>query len=267
MAVKIAASTYLNSAPLVYGFAQGNERRNCQFIGDAAPSRCADLLAKRSVAAALIPSIEYQRIDNIIIVPDIAVAAKQSVRSVLLVSRVPLEQISSIALDTCSRTSATLVRVLMEYYYQLRPRFATFSPSLVDMLESHDAALIIGDPAMAVDQHAFYVYDLAEEWRKFTGHPFVFALWAVDVELAGVADFSGLCAASKREGIDALAEIADQYSAQLNISQVSLLDYLTTNINYDLDAENRAGLQRFYELAAGAGLIEGVRPLQFLDVK
>ncbi|MEW6736761.1 MAG: MqnA/MqnD/SBP family protein, partial [Acidobacteriota bacterium] len=149
--MKIAASTYLNSAPLVYGFAQGGVRESCQFIGDAAPARCADLLARRLVKAALIPSIEYQRIADITIVADIAVAAKESVRSVVLVTRKPLSEIRSIALDTCSRTSAALVRILLERYYQLRPQYVSFSPSLIEMLETHDGALIIGDPAMIVD--------------------------------------------------------------------------------------------------------------------
>src|SRR5207245_1955746 len=146
------ASTYLNSAPLVYGFVCGSQRHSCRFIGDAAPARCADLLGARSVTAALIPSIEYQRIDNIAIVPNIAVAAKQSVRSVILVGKRPLAEMRSLAVDTSSRTSATLVRILLERYYGLRPEYFSFSPSLVEMLELHDAALIIGDPAMVVDR-------------------------------------------------------------------------------------------------------------------
>src|SRR5258708_5549532 len=118
--IKIAASTYLNSAPLVYGFVNGDQQQACHFLGDAAPARCADLLNTGAVSAALIPSIEYQRIDNIRIIPAIAVAAKQTVRSVVLVSRRPINELRTVALDTSSRTSATLVRILLERYYDLQ---------------------------------------------------------------------------------------------------------------------------------------------------
>jgi chorismate dehydratase len=301
MKIKIAASTYLNSAPLVYGFTHGQQQQLCQFLGDAAPARCADLLAARAVHAALIPSIEYQRISDIRALPAMAVAAKQTVRSVVLAARRPIAELRSIALDTSSRTSAALVRILLDRFYGIKPQYVNFSPSLVDMLELHDGALIIGDPAMTVDRNAYFVYDLAEEWRRATGLPFVFAIWAVAESAIGAveksaigavekcavgaveksavgavdsameadkaataSDFVTIFAQAKSAGLAARGEIAEAYSARLGLPAASLLEYLTENINYDLDEENLAGLQRFYQLAAESGLIEAVRPLKFL---
>jgi chorismate dehydratase len=266
MTIKIAASTYLNSAPLIYGFVRGSLSEACKFLGDAAPARCADLLGARAVTAALIPSIEYQRIDGIAVIPDIAVAARQSVRSVVLVSRVPIAEIRSVALDTSSRTSAALVRILLERFYDARPEYVSFSPSLIEMLELHDGALIIGDPAMIIDRQSYYVYDLAQEWQRATGLPFVFAFWAVAEEASdGVKkNFAALCEQSRVEGLAARREIANEYSERLDLPVESLVDYLTVNIDYDLDEEKLAGLQRFYELGSECGLIELVRELKFV---
>src|SRR5690349_19429294 len=102
--MRIAASTYLNSAPLVYSFAQGALRRDYTFLGDAAPSRCAAMLGRGECEIALIPVIEYQRISGLQIIPEVAVASKKRVRSVLLATRGPLDAVRQVTLDPSSRT-------------------------------------------------------------------------------------------------------------------------------------------------------------------
>lgn len=267
--LKIAASTYLNSAPLIYSFLQGSLKDSCYFLGNTAPARCADLLKENLVDVALIPVIEYQRINNICLIPDVSVSAKQAVRSVILVSKYPINKISTVALDISSRTSATLVKIILEKFYSIKPHYITSAPNLADMLKTSDSALLIGDPAITVKLNNYHVYDLAQEWRKFTGLPFVFALWAVnnhwsDNEIdKDYLDVAKLFIEAKKEGLNNLENIAKEYSHNLNISSESLLGYLTSNVNYDLDKENLAGLTHFYKLAAEQGLILENRPIKF----
>lgn len=276
--MRIAASTYLNSAPLVHSFATGHFGERYTFLGDAAPSHCARMLATGEADIALIPVIEYQRIPDLFVLPDIAVASKQQVRSVLLVARKPLAEIETLTLDTSSRTSQTLVQIILAERFGLRPRLLEHTPditvSLANLLTDADAALVIGDPAMQVAAQAetlgLTVYDLAEAWRMLTGLPFVFAMWAVRADALEksqiepgqlVRDFL----AAKEEGLRHLSELAARCTEELHLPIADLLDYLRINVNYELDEENRAGLHRYYELAAAHGFIKQALPLRFLQ--
>jgi chorismate dehydratase len=267
--MRIAASTYLNSAPLVYSFAQGALRSQYTFLGDAAPSRCAAILARAECEIALIPIIEYQRIPGLRIIPEVAVASKRRVRSVLLAATCPLEEVRHVTLDPSSRTSQALIRILFARRYNTQPTFSERPPDARVEVFDAAAALIIGDPAMrlaaSAGQRGLRIYDLAEEWRAMTGLPFVFAVWAVREEACRqgqtiARDFL----AAKQEGISALEEIAGQYAAELELPQDDLLGYLRENVNYDLDEENIAGMRRYFELARELGLIPEAQDLRFL---
>ena len=271
--MRIAASTYLNSAPLVYSFTQGGLRDRYTFLGDAAPARCAALLAAGQADIALIPVIEYQRIAGLNLIPDVAVASKSQVRSVLLAARCPLEEARTVTLDTASRTSQVLIKILLAKRYGIQPQFLERAPDTAaqceNMLAASDAALVIGDPALrlaaSAKQLGVRVYDLAEEWRALTGLPFVFAVWAVRGDVACdtpalVRDFQ----AAKLEGLNKLEELAASYAATLDLPQAELLRYLRESVNYDLDEANRAGLQRYFELARECGLLTELQPLRFL---
>lgn len=268
----IAASSYLNAAPLCYSFVYGEQKERCKFLSDAAPARCAELVSEGRADAALIPVIEYQRIPNLKIVPGACVASKTSVRSVLLASRVPITDVRSVALDTSSRTSAALIQIILSRFYDLSPSYRTSPPSIREMLESDDAALIIGDPAMLINRSSLYVYDLAEEWRKHTGLPFVFAFWAVRSDSTAWAENQSASAsdkvdflAAKREGVEHTNDLADIYSAQLGLPRDELISYLTENISYDLDDESLGGLKLYYDMAHECGLIEEARGLVFCE--
>lgn len=274
--MRIAASTYLNSAPLVYSFAQGSQQSKYRFIGDAAPSRCAALLGAGESDIALIPAIEYQRLAGLRIIPGIAVAARERVRSVLIASRRPLAEVRRLTLDTSSRTSQALVRILLRHQFGVEPELIERRPDpatgYTNLLESSDAALVIGDPAMMLAARAaelgLVIHDLAAEWRRMTGHPFVFAVWAVReevltsqwIEAELTADFQS----ARQEGLDRLPLIAGQYQEEIGLPVTNLLDYLRHNVNYQLDSENLAGLNRYYDLSAEYGLIPGRRALRFL---
>jgi chorismate dehydratase len=268
----IAASTYLNSAPLVYSFGSGRLKNSYSFIGDAAPSRCSAMLETRECEIALIPVIEYQRIPNLRIIPEIAVASKYRVRSVLLAARRPLEEVRTVALDTSSRTSQTLVKILFSRRYGRLPEFIQRTPDASqlcrNMLESSDAALVIGDPAMRLGASALEfglrIYDLADEWRAMTGLPFVFAVWAVREDVLELApDIVTDLIAAKVEGIEFIENIASRYATEIGLPQQDLLSYLRDNVNYDLDAENLAGLRQYFVFAEECGLITQARELLF----
>jgi chorismate dehydratase len=260
----VAASSYLNAAPLCFSFIHGEQKDLCGFLSDVAPFRCAEMLAEKRADAALIPVIEYQRIPGLRVARGASVASKENVRSVILASRVPIEEVRSVALDTTSRTSAALVRIILERFYDLRVSYRTSPPRIHEMLESNDAALMIGDPAMMIDRSGIRVYDLAAEWKKQTGLPFVFAFWAVRSDSAawpGAIDF----VEAKREGLAAVGRIADIYHERLGLPRADIVSYLTENISYDLDEESVRGLSLYYELARDCGLIGEVRDLDFRD--
>ena len=274
--IRIAASTYLNSAPLVYSFADGSERERVTFLGDTAPARCAGMLNAGACDVALIPVIEYQRIPNLRVIPEIAVASKNRVRSVILAARRPLGEVRRVTLDASSRTSQTLLRILCRYHYGIEPDFIERAPDAAsvceNMFEGSDAALVIGDPAMnleaSADSLGVKIYDLAAEWRTMTGLPFVFAVWATREE--SEKRYPGLARqfiAAKAEGLDQREEIASQYARDLQLPYAELLAYLGENVNYDLDDENLAGLHRYFELARDCGLIEEARPVEFVRAR
>ncbi|MFN0084974.1 MAG: menaquinone biosynthetic enzyme MqnA/MqnD family protein [Blastocatellia bacterium] len=271
--MRIAASTYLNSAPLVDRFSRGGFGDRYRFIGNEAPARCAEMLAEGACEIALIPVIEYQRIAGVRIVPDVAVASKGRVRSVLIATRRPLEEVRRLTLDASSRTSQGLVRILFQERYGFLPELIERTPDAArgceNMLESSDAALVIGDPAMRLEASAsrlgVRIHDLAEEWRGMTGLPFVFAVWAVreavwEMSHSVAADFLE----AKAEGVGQIERIAAQYAAELGLPEADLLTYLRENVNYDLDGENIAGLRRYFELARKWELISENRELSFL---
>lgn len=271
--LRIAASTYLNSAPLVYSFAEGLKRDRIAFLGDTAPARCAEMLESGACDAALIPVIEYQRIPRLLIVPGVAVASERRVRSVLLASRRPLDQVQRVALDTSSRTSQALLRILCRYRYGIEPDFVQRTPdpfvTCENMFEGSDAALVIGDPAMqlaaSADELGVDIYDMAEEWRALTGLPFVFAVWAVSEEASRrFPDLARLFVEAKDEGVAARELLAARYAAELGLPPTDLLAYLHENVSFDLNEEKIAGLNRYFELAHACDLIAVNRPLEFI---
>jgi chorismate dehydratase len=264
-APRVAASIYLNSAPLIWSFTRGERRQTVRLAPFAAPARCADLLARGEVEAALVPVIECQRIPEILIVPNVCVGSRERVRSVVLVTRgAELKDVRSLALDTSSRTSAALVQIIFREFLGFEPKWKASAPDLDAMLSEADAALLIGDPAMTFPRDGLRVYDLASLWREHTGLGFVFAMWVAREAAACEAraiDFAG----ARDEGLARVEEIAAAYEATLHLPRAELRSYLLENISFSLDAEMSAGLELFYRLAHKHGLLDAVRPLRMLD--
>jgi len=261
----VAASSYLNSAPLIWSFARGGRHaREVSLLTDAAPARCGDMLARGLVEAALVPVIEYQRLPEVAVVPDVCVGARRAVRSVVLVTRCDnLKDVRTLALDESSRTSAALVQIIFREFVGRDVQTTPFSPDVRAMLATHDAALVIGDPAMTFSRANLHVYDLALLWREFTGLGFVFAMWMAHGSAAEAVrriDFAG----ARDEGLASLDEIVEEYERELNLPREELRAYLTENICFNLDDDMRAGLELFYELAHRHNLIEELKRLVFV---
>jgi chorismate dehydratase len=265
-ALTIAASTYLNSAPLIWSFLHGPRREQVKLI-DAVPAQCGQLLRQGIVDVALIPVIEYQRISNISLVSNVCVGSKTEVRSVLLVSKQPeIEKIQSIALDESSRTSAALLKIIFCEFIKRDASWRSSSPDLHDMLANNDAALIIGDPAMTIPREGLHIWDMAALWRKYTGLGFVFAMWAVRNEATRRArgvDF----AAARDEGVAQIEEIVDYYLKHIPLGREELKFYLTENIAFKLDDQMQQGLNLYFKLAAKHGLINATRAPVFFGIR
>jgi len=254
-ALTVAASTYLNSAPLIWSFLHGPQREQLKLI-DAVPAQCAQLLREAAVDVALIPVIEYQRIPNISLIANVCVGSKTEVRSVLLVSKqAEIEQIESVALDESSRTSAALLKIIFREFLRHEASWKSSTPDLHDMLRENDAALIIGDPAMTFAREGLYIWDMAALWQKYTGLGFVFAMWAIRndaTDRAKYVDFAG----ARDEGVARIDEIVDYYLTRIPLSREELRFYLTDNIAFDLDDQMQNGLELYFQLAAKHQLID-----------
>src|SRR5437870_7897812 len=260
---RIAASSYLNTAPLIWSFIHGSQKRVNLFI-DTAPARCAEMVAAGEVDAALVPVIEYQRIPDVAIVPDVCVGSHKAVRSVVLVTRRNnLKKVERVALDDSSRTSAALVKIIFREFLGFEPEWEISSPDLKSMLARADAALIIGDPAMKVSRDQFRVFDLATLWHEFTGFGFVFAMWMVRKDcIKRVREIN--FAAARDEGMANLDQIAASYSSQIGLSDDEIKCYLTENIVFGVDEEMQKGLALYFELAKKHRLIEKSKPFEFV---
>ena len=261
---RIAASSYLNTAPLIWSFIHGAQRDAVDLFTDTAPARCAEMLARGEVAAALVPVIEYQRLADIAIVPDVCVGSRSAVRSVVLATkRNNLKKVTRVALDDSSRTSVALVKIIFREFLGFEPEWQTSPPDLAAMLAHNDAALIIGDPAMKIPRDQFQVFDLATLWHDYTGFGFVFAMWMARVNSADrvrAIDF----AAARDEGLANLDEITAQHQTQAQLSPQEIKEYLTQNIAFKLDHEMQKGLNLYFDLAQKHELIERAKALEFI---
>lgn len=284
--LRISIVEYLNTVPLVRGFTHGPLRGKYE-LSFTVPSQCAEALRSGAVDVAIIPAIEYQRIPDLVILPNLSIASKKSVRSLLLISKKPIQEVKRIALDRSSRSTQTLTRILCARRWNIAPEFFEAAPDLRQMLQHADAALLIGDPALrlaiAAAPHArrdasgevvttaaaaglpeagpLFIYDIVEKWRAMTSLPAVLAIWAarrsaVTPEL--VQDFQDSLTFF---GLQQLDSIASEAAARMNLPVVELRRYLTENIDYHLDEENLQGLKRYFDLAGSLGLIPRVNPI------
>ncbi|HLX85338.1 MAG TPA: menaquinone biosynthesis protein [Terriglobales bacterium] len=272
--LKISAISYLNTAPLMWDFEHGdaNSQLNSE-ISYTIPSACAEALRAGTADVGIIPAAAYATIPDLVIVPDVAIAARRAVRSILLVTRKTVDpswsQVRSIALDTSSMTSVALTKILFAKWLGGARDYKPMVPNLDAMLAACDAALLIGDPALRVDRTHHQTMDLAEVWQAHTGKSFVFAFWAVRQQELAQRDAKAIVEAfqkSRDHGLEPknLEAIAQEWAPRIDISIETVRAYLTHNIHYYLDPPCLEGLELYYRLAAEIGALPTAPKLRFI---
>jgi chorismate dehydratase len=249
--VRLGAVVYLNARPLTWALDREPQRWTIRYD---VPSVCARLLHQQSVDLGLIPSIEYLQ-QPYRFVPGVGIGSRGDIASVALYTRKPIDDVRSIALDTSSRTSVALTRVLCAKRFNIAPRFVPHGPDLADMTRVCDAGLLIGDPAFDVDHEALGLtkIDLGAEWDAFTGLPFIYAAWTGRAGAVGAGDVEALQRAQS-EGVAAADAIAAEYGQGDERVASRAAQYLRDNVKYGLGPEEAQGLQLFLDYAAELGL-------------
>jgi chorismate dehydratase len=249
--IRIGAVSYLNARPLMVEL--GQLAPEAELVVDL-PSRLADGLASGLLDAALIPSIEHLRQPGSQIVSDACVSCDGPVRSVMLYSRTPVERIRTLALDEGSRTSAALARILLHERFHIKPELRRLPIGATLEESDADAVMLIGDRGMLPADGRFEaVWDLGDQWRQWTGLPFVFAMWIARPGIETEA-LDRLFVAARDAGVHRLAEIARTEAPNIGLPEEDCLSYLRDNLVFHLGPRQRQGLTRFYELADEMGL-------------
>ena len=285
----ISASSYSNTAPLIWSFLYGSMHGKYEIILDTAPARSAELLAQDRVDAALVPVIASQMIEGVKLIPDVCVGARERVRSVCLVTKgKDLSDVKSVSLDVSSKTSVVLTKIIFREFLGFEPEWVDAEPNLEAMLTNSDCALLIGDPALVmssefrvqgselndlgndhqspITDHQLPItnyrkFDLVELWREFTGFGFVFAMWMTKRENLDI-DFS----TARDEGLEHIEEIISSYETEIPLAHEDFRNYLTEDISFSIDESMRLGLELYFDLASKQGLISEIRRLEFANL-
>jgi predicted solute-binding protein len=236
--------SYLNTYPLVWGMLHGPQK-NVFDISFAVPSVCADRLQSGEADIGIVPCAELERL-QLDYLTDVGIACRGAVRSILLISKGPVQKVRTLAADISSRSSVMLARIVVAERYGATPQVISMAPNLPAMMSAADAALIIGDPALALDPDTlpYTVLDLGEEWVQMTGLPMVFAVWAgrtacIDDEVGRV--FIDSC----RFGLARLDDVVEDAVRKYSMSREFARRYLTENLVLELGPAERQGLELF----------------------
>ncbi|RYD57972.1 MAG: hypothetical protein EOP56_06790 [Sphingobacteriales bacterium] len=239
--IKVAAVSYLNTKPLLYGIERSEMRKDIELVADY-PAQVARALQEGTIDMALLPVAAIPGISGGRIVSDYGIAADGHVASVCIFSQVPMEEITSIYLDYQSRTSVRLAQLLLEKHWKKEVEFKQANENYIEYINGTQAGVIIGDRALKQLTNFEYVYDLASGWKDYTGLPFVFAAWVANKELP--ADFVQSFNKANALGLQHIDEIVEANP----FPYYDLKKYYTEDIHYHLDEEKKKGLNKFLEL-------------------
>ncbi|MFH1319122.1 MAG: menaquinone biosynthesis protein [Bacteroidota bacterium] len=245
--IKISAVIYINTKPFVYGIKNSGFLQNYRLELDI-PSACADKLLAGKVDIGLIPVAIIPQLENPQILTNYCIGAVGAVRSVMLFSEVPLDQIKKIYLDHHSRTSVLLVQILAKKYWKINPLWIEAGKGFENNIKGSDAGVVIGDRALEMHNKFRYSYDLAEEWYKFTSLPFVFACWVANKPLPDV--FVEQFGKATGWGVRNMERVLEEINKQDILSPITIQqtkDYLNNSISYELDAQKRKGMELFWK--------------------
>jgi len=266
--LKFGFHDFLNAQPLLIPFRERESQLGVSMV-TGSPAELADRLKDGELDLAMIPSIEYLKdSEQYRLLPGIAVASRGPVGTVLLASRLPLDQVQSIALDARSRTSAALLQILFGEVFPWNVFLETTDPDPQEMLKEHDAALIIGDPALHLQSACpnLEIYDLSEKWFEQTGKTFVHAVVAARRGIELDPNFLINLQEAKEDGLSRLESFARAGSEHSGLTYETCLDYLSSKIIYDLGQEELIGLQHFRDVCFDKGLLEHKEMIKFVDI-
>jgi chorismate dehydratase len=247
--------SYLNALPLYRTL----ETRGEVKVLRAVPSQLAPMLQSGECDAAIMPVVDYFRGVGSRIISDACIGTKiqgeGAVRSVLLFYRAPLDQLQSVAVDASSHTSVALTRVLLADAYGITPPFLEHEPNLAQMLQKHEAALLIGDAALeaknavevSIDDPEDHILDLGAAWKKLTGLPFVFAPWIAREGLSGeeTAELSVILSAARDEGVNQIGKIARERPLQTTLPTWQIEEYLRDAVEFHLSPQHERAIEEF----------------------
>lgn len=266
--VRLGSVNYLNARPLIAEF---DDNAHPVFsVRCDPPSLCATLLERQEIDLGLIPTIAYHDRPDDLVVPGISIASDGPVASVALFTRRPINEVTSIALDTSSRTSVALTRIMCRRRFGIAPTFVRHSPDLPSMLATNDAALVIGDPALFCDLESAAAavgapiekIDLGALWTTMTGLPFVWAFWAGRKTVA-TADVVRQLQSARDLGLARSDALADRYVSATPEWQPLARRYLREHIQFGLTPRMLEGLAAYYREAADVGVIAAASPPRF----
>ncbi len=246
--------SYLNALPFAQGIRSLPVGDRPDLLVDP-PFRCAERLRSGEAEVALVPSVELASIPGAHAL-GFGIASRQEVRSVVLLSRRPFEEIARVAVDSNSRTSVALLRILLSGLFGIRPPMEVMAPDPARMLHRNDAALLIGDAALRASRNGLRVLDLASGWHQMTGLPFVFAIWAARTAESALRA-GRLLEGSLVLGLEALRrDPVPESAAEAGLTKEDLLDYLTRNVHFVLGADEQRSLGLFQEMCRREALLK-----------
>lgn len=252
--MQIVGIRFLNARPLLAGLEAGLPAPFSYRLTTAEPAECAEQLRSVRTAAGLVPVAALPSLPDVRALPGLGIAARGEVGSVLLVSRVPLEEIRTLAAHTASRTSVALARLLLAERWGVRPRVVPFRPPVEAMLAEAEAAIVIGDPALHVRGRSGHrEVDLAAAWVEWTGLPFVFAVWGV--RSTAPAGLEALLEASLAYAREHWQDLVPRWAEAHGVGREEARRYLEENLTYQLGEREREGLEEFLGRAAAAGVL------------
>jgi chorismate dehydratase len=272
---KVGHIQFLNCLPLYYGLVKSHALLDIELI-KGTPTELNTMLINNMLDISPISSIEYARHANsLMLFPDFTVSSAGEVKSILLLSRFPVEQLGGrkIALTSTSATSQVLLQIILKHGYKIEPHYTVMKPDLDYMLSSADAALLIGDIALRhhADSNKYYVYDLGIEWKNLTGKNMVYAVWAVnrifaETKMQLCEDVYETFRKSMDYSMKNLPEIVE-YAAKWEPFDPNFLTAYFKSLHFRFEEEYQDGLLYFYAMAKDIGAIEKIPELEFVRIR
>jgi len=251
--IRIASVSYFNATPLNYGL---DQRADCRLLLEV-PAKLIDLLRENRADVALLPVIDYQRMDGLRVVPSGGIGSDGETLTVRIFSRTAIEKIQTLSCDVESHTSVALAKIIFAERYGIRPEFVPSSTGSPDA-----AKLLIGDKVVCEEPVGYpHQLDLGAAWKMLTDLPFVFAAWVARVGM-DLGDLPSQLEQAKRSGLEHVEELIEQYALPRGWPHHLARQYLTRNLKFDIGEPQLAAIRLFHELAHKHGMIERVNPLR-----